>query len=51
MTGVQTCALPIYRRFMSADDVDAALRTIMSDIHERVAEEGRGNGTDRKSVV
>ena len=34
-----------HRRFMSADDVDAALRTIMSDIHERVAEEGRGNGT------
>lgn len=34
-----------HRRFMSADEVDQALRTLMSDIHDRVAAEGQGGGT------
>ncbi|WP_415922105.1 NADP-specific glutamate dehydrogenase [Tateyamaria sp. SN6-1] len=33
-----------HRRFMSADEVDQALRTLMSDIHDRVATEGKGDG-------
>ncbi|WP_425038142.1 NADP-specific glutamate dehydrogenase [Primorskyibacter sp. S187A] len=32
------------RRFASAEDVDASLRSIMADIHARVSEEGRGTG-------
>nr|WP_299629310.1 NADP-specific glutamate dehydrogenase [uncultured Tateyamaria sp.] len=33
-----------HRRFMSADEVDAALKTLMSDIHDRVADEGQDSG-------
>ncbi len=36
-----------HRRFMSAQEVDSALRTLMADIHDRVADEGQGrNGVD-----
>ncbi|WP_299695034.1 NADP-specific glutamate dehydrogenase [uncultured Tateyamaria sp.] len=34
-----------HRRFMSAEEVDQALRTLMSDIHDRVAAEGQGGGS------
>ncbi|WP_299616265.1 NADP-specific glutamate dehydrogenase [uncultured Tateyamaria sp.] len=34
-----------HRRFMSAEEVDDALKTLMSDIHDRVAAEGQGDGT------
>lgn len=33
-----------HRRFLSADDVDSALRDLMQDIHDRVASEGQGGG-------
>lgn len=34
-----------HRRFLSADDVDDALRGLMRDIHDRVAAEGQGGST------
>lgn len=33
-----------HRRFMSAKDVDSALRDLMQDIHDRVAQEGQAEG-------
>lgn len=33
-----------HRRFMSAEEVDRELKTLMRDIHDRVAHEGRNNG-------
>lgn len=33
-----------HRRFMSADEVDQELKTLMSDIHDRIAAEGQGRG-------
>ena len=33
------------RRFMSAAEVDSALRDLMKQIHDRVAQEGRGQKT------
>ncbi|MEO0633184.1 MAG: NADP-specific glutamate dehydrogenase [Pseudomonadota bacterium] len=32
------------RRFLSAEEVDAALADLMRDIHDRVADEGQGDG-------
>jgi len=34
-----------HRRFMSPEEVDVELRDLMQDIHDRVANEGQGEGT------